>query len=241
LVTLPSSLLLVDTGVGLLDVALPWRRLGPARLAWQGRPKAASYTLARRLEALGHDCEDVRAVVLTHLHPAHTGGLADFPQATVHVLGESLRNPTLRRGAVARHLAHQPKLVTAPAATERWFGFTAHRLPWSEIDLLMVPLPGHALGHAGVALHDGERWWLHLGDAVGCLDELGPTPGLHPQKEILRLCTDHRALLRLYTRERLRHLLRQAPAAIRLVASHGRTEQLDIKPTKRASQALPSP
>jgi glyoxylase-like metal-dependent hydrolase (beta-lactamase superfamily II) len=28
-----------------------------------------------------------------------------------------------------------------------------------------VPLVGHTLGHAGVAVRDGDRWLLHAGDA----------------------------------------------------------------------------
>ncbi|MBE9499774.1 MBL fold metallo-hydrolase [Streptomyces sp. GKU 257-1] len=37
------------------------------------------------LARLGHRPEDVRHILLSHLHRDHTGGLADFPEAVVHV------------------------------------------------------------------------------------------------------------------------------------------------------------
>lgn len=41
----------------------------------------------------------------------------------------------------------------------------------------MIPLPGHTLGHCGIAYKIGERWSLHAGDAYffhGELDKAKP-------------------------------------------------------------------
>ncbi|MBV9979166.1 MAG: MBL fold metallo-hydrolase, partial [Bradyrhizobium sp.] len=34
-----------------------------------------------------------------------------------------------------------------------------------ESDILMIPLPGHTLGHCGVAVRSKEGWLLHAGDS----------------------------------------------------------------------------
>jgi len=67
---------LVDTGLGLLDVAVPLRRLGPGFLAAMHPRLDANETAARQVERLGFSREDVRDVLLTHLDPDHAG---DFP------------------------------------------------------------------------------------------------------------------------------------------------------------------
>jgi glyoxylase-like metal-dependent hydrolase (beta-lactamase superfamily II) len=85
LVVTDAGLVLVDTGIGLHDVARPVARLGrPFLWALQPRLEPAE-TAVRQIAALGYQSTDVRHVVLTHLDVDHAGGLADFPQAQVHV------------------------------------------------------------------------------------------------------------------------------------------------------------
>ena len=58
-----------------------------------------------------------------------------------------------------RQLA-RPELGVA----EDWLGFPAVR-PIPGLDVLLVPLLGHTLGHAGIAVPRGDRWLLAAGDA----------------------------------------------------------------------------
>ena len=44
----------------------------------------------RQIQRLGFDPRDVRDIVLTHLDFDHAGGLCDFPEARVHLLGAEL-------------------------------------------------------------------------------------------------------------------------------------------------------
>ena len=47
-------------------------------------------TAVRRLEQLGSSTDDVRQILMTHCDPDHAGGLADFPNAKVHMAEEEL-------------------------------------------------------------------------------------------------------------------------------------------------------
>ena len=47
-------------------------------------------TAVRRIEQLGSSTDDVRQILMTHCDPDHAGGLADFPNAKVHMAEEEL-------------------------------------------------------------------------------------------------------------------------------------------------------
>ncbi|GAB2864593.1 MBL fold metallo-hydrolase [Actinocorallia aurea] len=173
-----TGLVLVDTGFGLRDVAEP-RRLGPMRHVI--RPVLAEEeTAVRQVEGLGFRREDVRDIVLTHFDLDHIGGLADFPDARVHVTADEARGavhaPSWRERMRYRPVqwAHGPRLVEHGPGGEAWRGFAAAReLTEIASGLVLIPLPGHTRGHAAVAVEAGDRWILHCGDAFyhrGTLD-----------------------------------------------------------------------
>jgi glyoxylase-like metal-dependent hydrolase (beta-lactamase superfamily II) len=165
------GLVLIDTGIGLLDIHD--RRRLPALRRRLLRPRlAATETAAAQTEALGYQRTDVRHIVLTHLHLAHAGGIADFPWAAVHVHAAELyaatRHPrrARRAGYVAEQWAHAPLWQSYTDAGDDWLGLRAvRRLRTLDEDILLVPLVGHSQGHTAVAVRAGERWLLHAGDA----------------------------------------------------------------------------
>ena len=57
------------------------------------------------------------------------------------------------------------------------------RLEGLKDEILLVPLPGHTRGHAGVAVKRRSGWLLHAGDAIMCKQELegegGPKLGIY--------------------------------------------------------------
>lgn len=168
-----SGLLLVDTGVGLADVADPAGRLGrPFVVATGFHGATPAMTAIEQVRARGFDPRDVRHVVPTHLDLDHAGGLPDFPWAKVHVhVAEKAAalSPTTfmekeryRRG----HFAHGPDFVIYERTGEAWMGLPAvHDLAGLPPEILAVPLPGHTRGHACIAVRTKERWLLHAGDA----------------------------------------------------------------------------
>lgn len=185
LVETGEGLVLVDTGFGLADIAAPGSRLGPSRHVI--RPVLdPEETSARQVERLGYDRAEVRHIVLTHFDLDHIGGLADFPDAAVHVttaeLDGAVRRPSLteRQRFRPAQWAHGPRFVEHSPAGEPWRGFAAAQ-PLAEVDpgIVLIALPGHTRGHLAVAVEAGGRWILHAGDAFyteGTIDGSGSTP-----------------------------------------------------------------
>jgi glyoxylase-like metal-dependent hydrolase (beta-lactamase superfamily II) len=102
--------------------------------------------------------EAVRWVVLSHLHTDHIGGLPAFTHAEVLVTRTEWGRATGWRGRLRGYLPQhwptglRPTLVDLPPS---------HDVA-GDGRLLMVPLPGHTPGHAGL-LVDGDT--LLAGDA----------------------------------------------------------------------------
>lgn len=227
-----QGLVLVDTGVGLEDIARPADSLGRGFRA-AIRPALDPYeTAARQVTALGYDIEDVRHIVLTHLDLDHAGGLRDFPRAAVHVLKTEL-DAALAAGTVAERLrypavqrAHGPDWRTYEAAGEPWFGFDAVReLTGLPPEILLVPLAGHTRGHAGVAVDTGDGWLLHAGDAYFFHGEMDPahrrsTPGLR----LFQSLVDTERAARLRNQRRLLELARTSGDEVTVFCSHDAVE-----------------
>lgn len=181
LVESKAGLVLVDTGFGLSCVRDPRAMLGPSRLLL-GAKLAEHETAFRQIQGLGYDPAEVRHIVLTHLDLDHAGGLADFPEATVHVHGPEFRAATAGRTRSermryrAQQWAHGPRwMVNEIDGGEEWFGFRAVRdLPGLPPEILVLPLHGHTRGHAGVAVDTGAGWLLHAGDAFYVGSEIAP-------------------------------------------------------------------
>jgi glyoxylase-like metal-dependent hydrolase (beta-lactamase superfamily II) len=172
LIEAETSLALVDSGLGLQDIAHPGARIGPVRFFL--RPVLQeSETAIRQVEKLGFDAEDVRDIVLTHFDLDHVGGLTDFPWARVHVTAAeatgALNATTLIEKVRYKpaQRAHNPALVQyAFGAGDDWRGFAAAKeLNDIAPGIVLIDLPGHTRGHAAVAVEVGDRWLLHVGDS----------------------------------------------------------------------------
>lgn len=165
-----SGLALVDTGFGLEDIERPAARIGG--LTRVIRPDFdVAETAAAQVEALGYARSDVTHIVVTHLDSDHSGGIDDFPKATVHVTADEYRSAGSARGIAAAvryrpwRASSEPRVVSHDRFPVDWYGFRAARLSGIDDDVLLVPLPGHTPGHAGVAVRTGDDWLLHCGDA----------------------------------------------------------------------------
>jgi glyoxylase-like metal-dependent hydrolase (beta-lactamase superfamily II) len=216
-----TSLVLVDTGYGLRDVRDPTARLSPFFLRLLRPELREEMTAIRQIEQLGFDANDVRHIVLSHLDFDHAGGLDDFPHAVVHLLADELSS-ALRRATLLDRMRYRPqqwKTRTNWKAYswkdgERWHGFSRVReLAGLPADVFMVPLIGHTLGHAGIAMRDSERGWLfYAADAYFYHAEMDLerprcTPGLRAYQTMME--KNRRA--RLVNQQRLRELCRSHP------------------------------
>jgi glyoxylase-like metal-dependent hydrolase (beta-lactamase superfamily II) len=187
LVETRDGLVLVDTGLGLGDIADP-ARLGRRWVRLAAPQLTPRETAAAQVEALGFSRSDVRHILLTHLDLDHAGGLPDFPRATVHVHAreyaaavEAASKTRIPR-YIAGHFAHGPRWQLHDRPGERWFGFDGVR-PFStrETEILLIPLHGHTPGHSGVAVRGQDGWFLHAGDAYFHHSQIEtPSPPMPP-------------------------------------------------------------
>lgn len=235
------GLVLVDTGLGEADVADP-PRLGRL-FTLTAQPVLDPHETARaQLRRLGFSSDDVRHIVLTHLDPDHAGGIADFPNARVHVferehaaaLALTTRKERQRyRGA---QWAHGPQWDVHAVVGERWYGFACvQALAGARDEVLIVPLLGHSRGHAGVAVKTEHGWLLHAGDAYFAHDEVHATPPRCPPGLALFQAVvenDHGA--RITNQARLRELLAKHGGEVRVICSHDASE---LEALTRASRA----
>jgi len=167
LVESQQGLVLVDTGMGLADIAQP-ARLGPGWVRLTAPTLSPEEAAVSQVRALGFDPAEVRHVLPTHLDRDHAGGMADFPKAAVHVHRTEHASALRDRRYRPAHLADlgQADLRLYDDGGETWFGFQGVRaLDEREPEILLVPLRGHTHGHCGVAVKSEGRWLLHAGDA----------------------------------------------------------------------------
>ena len=111
-----DGLLLIDSGFGTQDCDNPHRVHASLRAV--GAPVMShAETAIEQIRGLGFEPSDLRHIVVTHLDLDHAGGLADFPEAQVHV-HEIERMAALhpktsleRRRYLSEHWAHEPQWV----------------------------------------------------------------------------------------------------------------------------------
>lgn len=227
----PNGLTLIDTGFGTGDVAAP-AQMDRSFRALTRPPLEERETAVEQLRKRGLDPADVRHIVLTHLDIDHGGGLPDFPAAEVHLWTrelEAMQNPPRRerrRYVISQsHWAHGPKWVTHDTGGDQWLGFESVRvLPESAAEILLVPLPGHSLGHTAVAVRRDDGWLLHCGDAYfihGDIEMPRRCPaGLRAFQSLVQADSK----LRHQNQDRLRDLASRHASEVTLICSHDPAE-----------------
>lgn len=205
-----DRLVLIDTGIGLLDTQYPQERIGQALIDIVGYRFHEEQTALRQIESLGLNPTAVTDCIISHLDNDHIGGLADFPKVRVHVSEEEYAS---FKGGNPRYLqiplAHNPTIKTYAKSDVDWFGFEARKIEANlETEIYLIPLFGHTLGHCGVALKVGEKWIFYIADAYYLRAEL--TDSQHPVHELARMRAENNDL-RIASLDKIRQLLGKHP------------------------------
>ncbi|HEY8592890.1 MAG TPA: MBL fold metallo-hydrolase [Sphingomicrobium sp.] len=246
-----EGLVLIDTGYGTEDVRHPHPRLSKTFHALLNIRFRLKETALHQIRALGYSVNDVRHIVLTHLDFDHAGGLEDFPNARVHVMEvEREAAERKRQGFIARRRYRPAQWnevrdwrTYGGGEGDKWFGLDAVRsLDGLPPEILMVPLPGHTLGHAGIAVQGPDGWVLNAGDAYFYRRELDAdrrrcTPGLRFYQRLMD--TDRE--LRFANQERLRELKRDHGREVTIFCSHDAKELEALQGRTDDAQAASSP
>jgi len=191
-----KGIVLVDTGIGMHDVDAPQHRIGANAIDAAGFKFLPEVTAVRQLMARGIPASAVTDIVLTHCDSDHVGGLSDFPDARVHVAAEEKDN--LDSGNpryTPEQFSYGPRWQLYSRDDGQMLGLPSRQVKTAvDMDIRLVPLFGHTLGHCGVAIHRDDSWLLHVGDAYYLRGEL--IDHHHPIDELASLRADNDELRR---------------------------------------------
>ena len=202
----PEGLIVVDTGEtadvnnpGYFPRWHPYFRLGVKE--WV-EPEEE---IGARLKARGFSPDDVRWVIMTHLHTDHAGGLAHFPQSEILVHRSEFEDATGFMGKVRGFLPHRWPSWFSPRLfdlSEEAFGPFPLRLRVTEAgDVTIVATHGHTKGHVSVVLDEGPRTLFFAGDTsyTQALMLEGAIDGVAPDERAAR---ETLGRIREFTRQR---------------------------------------
>lgn len=122
-----------------------------------------------QLQAIGIHPNDVRWVILTHLHTDHAGGLHHFPKSEILVVRRAFALASgflgQARGFLPQHWPSwfTPKLIDL---TPNAFGGFPKSLKLTKTgDVVIVLTSGHTDSHISVVLQDSDFSYFFAGDA----------------------------------------------------------------------------
>lgn len=194
LVEHPEGLLMIDTGESSRanDPGYqPWWH--PFMQTCERRWVASDEESGAQLYKLGVDPNDVRWVVMTHMHGDHAGGLPNFPNSEILMSREEIALATSRSGALLGYLnMHYPKWLKPREVmfgADAWESFASSARLTRDGAIRIVPTPGHTEGHIAVAIEDGDFLILIAGDAAysernlleGAVDGVAVSAAAHHQ------------------------------------------------------------
>ncbi len=157
-----------------------WERLGALLrfiLDEDEYAREPNETLARQLKRLGYRCDDVRTVILTHLHEDHAGRVRDLSRAkVVFAKAEWDARRTKMFGFVP--MFYEPSLASAkqwelvPFESGAFHSFDRSQDLFGDQSVRLLPTPGHTPGHACALIEMGGYQLLIAGDCRYALRHL---------------------------------------------------------------------
>lgn len=193
----PEGLFLVDTGESPRAMESgyfpPWHPYFRRALRFEITPDDA---IDVRIQALGFDARDIRAVVLTHFHTDHAGGLYHLPKLRVLLARIEWQMAQGRAGLLRGYFtSHLPKKFRPdfirfhddpPPPFTRAMALT------QDGAITVLPTPGHTSGHVSVLVRLARYQALLAGDtsyteaAALALQTDGVSPNVNSARITLR-------------------------------------------------------
>ncbi len=175
-----GSIVLVDCGYAEEICTNPTLHAGRAlSLSVLGLESTGEDAIVRQLQTLGFDPRKVSHVVATHLHLDHVGAIKDFPNAELVVAREEFdafltqpRFPGYRR----QDLVSAGRIRIVDLKEDPRFGFPGSFDLFGDSEIVLLDAKGHTRGTLAVAIDDGKRPYIHIGDAAYQSWEYGLAP-----------------------------------------------------------------
>jgi len=128
--------------------------------------------------------DDIRWVVLTHLHLDHVDGIQFFPKAEFLVAKNEYLNGSPGHVPCLLPSWFSPRQVTFTKPENT--GFNGSFALTQAKDVLIVPTPGHTYGHQSVILRTNEQHVFFAGDTTFTQEQL-------LEKKVAGICADKKA------------------------------------------------
>ncbi|PIT13480.1 MBL fold metallo-hydrolase [Snodgrassella alvi] len=134
-----------------------------------------------QLQQRGMTAADITAVLISHFHADHIAGLRDFSNCRMICSGQGWQQLRPLRGMAALKQAFVPGLIPDGFESQVQFVETfpvqalpaqlapfqyGYALPESNGEIVLVPLPGHAVGQLGAFVATDNGWVLLASDAA---------------------------------------------------------------------------
>ena len=158
----PKGLVLFDTGCHPAAADDPVGHWGPFAEALQiNYPK--ELLLDRQIQALGYKIDDIKYVIVSHLHLDHTGYLHAFPNAKFLIMENELRyaywpDTHLRDVFVFKDIV--------PTRNFDWLELQGDFDVFGDSSLHLLKTPGHTPGESSLYVHLPNRSILLVGDTL---------------------------------------------------------------------------
>ena len=164
----PEGVIVIDTGetartsqAGYFPWWNPYYRVG-SRFYVQPDDE-----IGPKLRSINIPPEEVRWLVMTHLHTDHAGGLHHFPNAAIFVSRPEYEVATGLTGKLKGYLPHRWPTWFKPHLVDYqpYGGIFRESFSLTKAgDVQVVPTPGHTAGHQSVVLQHNEHTFFFAGD-----------------------------------------------------------------------------
>lgn len=124
--------------------------------------------IPHQLAKLGFQTKDVTRVIFTHLHGDHIGGLHHFEHCTFFVSKAEYEFATSKKGPGNGYFPKnwptwfKPNLIEYTDGPEG--NFSRSQQITKDGNLVVVPTPGHSMGHQSVLVKNGKTTVIIAGD-----------------------------------------------------------------------------
>lgn len=116
--------------------------------------------LKSQLGRIGIKPEDIKTVILSHLHPDHIGGLKDFGEADIIVSEDAMNThkhsktrDLIMRSFLPADFKERVNIISDKIMTTKTFGALKGHDLFSDGSLILIKLDGHANGQLGALIN----------------------------------------------------------------------------------------